>query len=44
MEALHAEYQAMGVALHQPLTVQDWNIRDFVVRDPDGNLILFASR
>lgn len=43
IDALHAEYQASGAPLHQPLTTQPWNVRDFVVRDPDGNLILFAS-
>ncbi|MBN8938577.1 MAG: VOC family protein [Rhizobiales bacterium] len=44
IDALHAEYQARGVALHQPLTTQVWGVRDFVICDPDGNLILFASR
>lgn len=44
IDALHAEYQASGAVLHQRLTTQPWNVRDFVLRDPDGNLILFASR
>ena len=42
IEALFAEITAAGVALHQPLTDQPWGARDFVVRDPDGNLIHFA--
>ncbi|MGL4288416.1 MAG: bleomycin resistance protein [Phreatobacter sp.] len=44
IDALHAEYQAKGADLHQPLATQPWGVRDFVIRDPDGNLILFASR
>ncbi|QCI63535.1 bleomycin resistance protein [Phreatobacter stygius] len=43
VEALYAECRARGAGLHQPLTTQPWDTRDFVVRDPDGNLILFAS-
>ncbi len=41
--ALHAELRAAGAALHQGLTRQPWGAEDFVVRDPDGNLICFSS-
>jgi len=26
------------------ITLQDWGARTFIVRDPDGNLLLFAGR
>jgi catechol 2,3-dioxygenase-like lactoylglutathione lyase family enzyme len=39
--ALHAEFTAHGVELAQPLKVQPWGTTDFVVRDPDGNLLCF---
>jgi catechol 2,3-dioxygenase-like lactoylglutathione lyase family enzyme len=42
-EPLHAEYQAGGVAFHQPLKTEPWGARTFIVADPDGNLILFAG-
>jgi catechol 2,3-dioxygenase-like lactoylglutathione lyase family enzyme len=41
---LFVEYQAAGVAFHQPLRTEPWGARTFIVRDPDGNLILFAGR
>jgi catechol 2,3-dioxygenase-like lactoylglutathione lyase family enzyme len=41
---LFLEYQAAGVAFAQPLRSEPWGARTFVVRDPDGNLILFAGR
>ncbi len=42
-EALFREYEATGVAFAQPLKDEPWGARTFIVRDPDGNLILFAS-
>lgn len=41
---LFLEYQAAGVAFHQPLRAEPWGARTFVVRDPDGNLVAFAGR
>ena len=41
--ALHAEFSAAGAALHQGLTRQPWGADDFILRDPDGNLICFSS-
>jgi catechol 2,3-dioxygenase-like lactoylglutathione lyase family enzyme len=42
-KALFLEYKAAGVAFHQPYREQPWKAHDFVVVDPDGNLIHFAS-
>ncbi len=41
---LFLEFQAAGVELAQPLRSEPWGARTFIVRDPDGNLILFAGR
>jgi catechol 2,3-dioxygenase-like lactoylglutathione lyase family enzyme len=41
---LFLEYQAAGVPFHQVLKTEPWGARTFIVRDPDGNLILFAGR
>ena len=41
---LYLEYQAAGVVFAQPLRTEPWGARTFIVRDPDGNLILFAGR
>jgi catechol 2,3-dioxygenase-like lactoylglutathione lyase family enzyme len=43
VRALHAELQAAQVAFHQDLRTEDWGARTFIVRDPDGNLLLFAG-
>lgn len=42
--ALFREYEAAGVELAQALRTEPWGARTFIVRDPDGNLILFAGR
>ena len=41
---LFLEYQAAGVLFAQPLKAEPWGARTFIVRDPDGNLILFVGR
>jgi catechol 2,3-dioxygenase-like lactoylglutathione lyase family enzyme len=41
--ALFLEYQATGVHFAQTLKTEPWGARTFIVSDPDGNLILFAS-
>jgi catechol 2,3-dioxygenase-like lactoylglutathione lyase family enzyme len=43
-EPLFVEYQNAGVEFVQPLRTEPWGARTFVVRDPDGNLLLFAGR
>jgi catechol 2,3-dioxygenase-like lactoylglutathione lyase family enzyme len=40
---LFLEYQAAGVEIVQPLRSEPWGARTFIVRDPDGNLLLFAG-
>jgi uncharacterized glyoxalase superfamily protein PhnB len=42
-EPLYLEFQAAGVNFHQTLRTEPWGARTFIVRDPDGNLILFAG-
>lgn len=42
--ALFCQYEEAGVPFHQTYRVQPWNAHDFIVADPDGNLIHFASR
>ena len=43
IKQLFLEFQAMGVQFHQTLKQQPWGARNFVVKDPDGNLLLFAG-
>lgn len=43
IEALFQEYQARGVEFHQELREEPWGARNFIVRDPDGGLLLFAE-
>lgn len=40
---LFLEYQAAGVDFAQTLRTEPWGARTFIVRDPDGNLLLFAG-
>jgi len=43
IKALFLEFQAAGVTFFQTLKREPWGARDFIVRDPDGNLLLFAG-
>jgi uncharacterized glyoxalase superfamily protein PhnB len=43
IKQLYLTYQSAGAPFHQPLKKEPWGARTFVVRDPDGNLLLFAS-
>jgi catechol 2,3-dioxygenase-like lactoylglutathione lyase family enzyme len=43
VQALYSEFQAAHVAFHQNLRTEEWGARTFIVRDPDGNLLLFAG-
>ncbi|MEU9806590.1 VOC family protein [Mycobacterium sp. NPDC050853] len=40
---LYEEYRAAGVVFHQPLQEESWGSVTFIVKDPDGNLILFSG-
>jgi uncharacterized glyoxalase superfamily protein PhnB len=43
IKQLFLEFQAMGVQFHQSLKLQPWGARNFIVKDLDGNLLLFAG-
>jgi uncharacterized glyoxalase superfamily protein PhnB len=43
IEQLFRSYQAEGVSFHQELKKEPWGARNFIVSDPDENLILFAG-
>jgi len=43
IKLLFLEFQSAGVTFHQKLKKQPWGARNFVVKDPDGNLLLFAG-
>ncbi|WP_026283032.1 VOC family protein [Rhizobium sp. 2MFCol3.1] len=36
-------FQNAGVSFHQLLRKEPWGARDFIIQDPDGNLVLFAG-
>jgi catechol 2,3-dioxygenase-like lactoylglutathione lyase family enzyme len=40
---LAAEFEAAGVVFFQALKREPWDAMDFIVRDVDGNLLLFAG-
>ncbi len=40
---LFLEFQAKGVTFFQTLRKQPWGASNFIVKDPDGNLLLFAG-
>lgn len=43
IKLLFLEFQSAGVPFHQTLKKQPWGARNFVIKDPDGNLLLFAG-
>jgi uncharacterized glyoxalase superfamily protein PhnB len=43
IKALFLEFQAAGATFFQTLKREPWGARDFIVKDPDGNLLLFAG-
>ena len=43
IKLLFLEFQSAGVAFHQRLKKQPWGAKNFVIKDPDGNLLLFAG-
>jgi len=43
IKQLFLEFQAVGVTFHQKLKKQPWGAKNFIVKDPDGNLLLFAG-
>jgi uncharacterized glyoxalase superfamily protein PhnB len=43
IEQLFLAYQAAGAPLAQALRIEPWQAKTFIVKDPNGNLILFAG-
>jgi uncharacterized glyoxalase superfamily protein PhnB len=43
IKQLFLEYQAANVPFSQSLRNEPWGARTFIVKDPDGNLVLFAG-
>jgi catechol 2,3-dioxygenase-like lactoylglutathione lyase family enzyme len=43
IKQLYLEFQRAGVEFQQALMRQPWGAKNFVVKDPDGNLLLFAG-
>jgi len=43
IKQLFLAYQTAEVPLAQPLRNEPWQAKTFIVKDPDGNLILFAG-
>jgi catechol 2,3-dioxygenase-like lactoylglutathione lyase family enzyme len=43
IKELFRGFQATGVDFFQTLKTKPWGARTFIVRDPDGNLVLFAG-
>ena len=41
---LFLEFQSAGVDFRQTLKTEPWGARSFIVRDTDGNLVLFSGR
>jgi uncharacterized glyoxalase superfamily protein PhnB len=41
---LFLEFEAAGAPFHQALKTEPWGARTLIVRDPNGNLLLFAGR
>jgi len=43
IKSLYVEYKAAAAPILQVLKKQPWGLRDFIVGDPDGNLIHFSE-
>jgi uncharacterized glyoxalase superfamily protein PhnB len=43
IEQLFLEFQAAGITFFQSLRKETWGAKTFIVKDPDGNLLLFAG-
>jgi catechol 2,3-dioxygenase-like lactoylglutathione lyase family enzyme len=43
IKQLFLEFQSSGVTFAQTLQRKPWGARDFIVKDRDGNLLLFAG-
>ena len=43
IKQLFLECQSAGVAFYQTMRKEPWGAKTFIVKDPDGNLLLFAG-
>ena len=43
IKQLFLAFQSAGVTFFQTLRREPWGARNFIVKDPDGNLLLFAG-
>jgi uncharacterized glyoxalase superfamily protein PhnB len=43
IKLLFLEFQSAGVTFHQTLKKQPWGAKNFIVKDPDDNLLLFGG-
>jgi len=43
IKQLFLEFQTAGVTFFQTLKRMPWGARNFIIKDPDGNLVLFAG-
>ena len=43
IQQLFLEFQTAGVTFFQKLKREPWDAQDFIIRDIDGNLLLFAG-
>ena len=43
IKQLFLEFKSANVTFFQTLKMQPWGARNFIIKDPDGNLLLFAG-
>jgi hypothetical protein len=43
IKQLFLEFQSVNITFFQTLKKQPWGARNFIIKDPDGNLLLFAG-
>ena len=43
IKQLFLEFQSANITFFQTLKTQPWGARNFIIKDPDGNLLLFAG-
>jgi uncharacterized glyoxalase superfamily protein PhnB len=44
VDGLFAEVTTRGAIVHMPPTTQTWGNRELGIRDPDGNVLVFATK
>jgi uncharacterized glyoxalase superfamily protein PhnB len=44
LDATYAKFQELGVSTEGPPTERTWGERDFLMLDPDGNLVEVGQR